>query len=88
MSPQIAVRLSPEEWAAVDAVVAKGRCPSRAAVIRESLALFLREEREKEIVESYRRGYAEHPDTEEWVGELGIALLAEFDAENPEPEPL
>lgn len=87
MSPQIAVRLSTEEWAAVDAVVAKGRCPSRAAVIRESLALFLREEREKEIVEAYRRGHEQTPRDEAregWIGETGRKSLEEFYADRPE----
>lgn len=85
MSPQIAVRLSAEEWAAVDAVVAKGRCASRAAVIREGLALFLREEREREIVESYRKGYGEHPQ-EDWIGEWGLQSLAELSRQDPWPE--
>lgn len=87
MSPQIAVRLSADELTAIDALIAKGRCPSRAAAIRESLAFFLREQRELEIVEAYRRGYGEHPQ-EEWIGEDGLLLMAEFAAENPEPEPL
>ena len=44
--------------------------------MRAALKLLLREEREREIVEAYRRGYAEHPQ-EEWVGEVGLALWEE-----------
>jgi hypothetical protein len=45
----------------------------------------LREEREREIDEAYRRGYGEHPQ-EDWVGEAGLAGLAAFDrAEGGEP---
>lgn len=89
MSPQIAVRLSAEEWAAVDAVVAKGRCASRAAVIREGLALFLREEREQEIVEAYRRGYEAVPYDEEldgWTARAGLAALNALQGEDPWPQ--
>ena len=89
MSPQVAVRLSTDELAAIDAVVATGRCPSRAAVIRESLALFLREEREREIVEAYRRGYGEQPQ-EEWIGRAGLLaganLFRELEGEELAPE--
>jgi Arc/MetJ-type ribon-helix-helix transcriptional regulator len=87
MSPQIAVRLSADELTAIDALIAKGRCPSRAAAIRESLAFFLREQRELEIVEAYRRGYGEQPQ-EEWIGKDGLALLEEFYADRPEDEGL
>ena len=61
MSLQIAVRLSDAEVEKLDALVAAGRYPSRAAAVRAGLELLFREEREREIVEAYRRGYGEHP---------------------------
>ncbi len=45
----------------------------------------LREEREREIEEAFRRGYGEHPQ-EAWFGEVGLAALAALDrAEGGEP---
>ena len=45
----------------------------------------LREEREREIEEAFRRGYGEHPQ-EAWIGEVGLAALAALDrAEGDEP---
>lgn len=84
MSPQIAVRLSAEEWAAVDAVVASGRCASRAAAIREGLALLLKAEREREIAEAYRRGYGEQPQ-EEWIAEAGLWAAGLLNEQDPWP---
>ena len=62
--------------AAVDGAVRAGRFESRAAAVREGLERLLRDEREREIAESYRRAYATHPE-EEWLGEVGLALAAE-----------
>ena len=61
MSQQIAVRLSTAEVEKLDALVSAGRYPSRAAAVRAGLELLFREEREREIVEAYRRGYGEQP---------------------------
>jgi Arc/MetJ-type ribon-helix-helix transcriptional regulator len=69
----------------LDALVGKGRFANRSEGLRFALAALLREEREHEIEEAYRRGYGEQPQ-EEWVGEVGLALLAAFDrAEGGEP---
>ena len=72
----------------MDDAVARGRFPSRAAALRHGLDLVLREEREREIEEAYRRGYGEHPQ-EEWVGTAGLAAMAELiGAEERDEEPL
>ncbi len=88
MSVQIAVRLGEEDLAHLDAAVARGAFPSRAAAVRTGLQRLLREDREQEIEQAYRRGYAEHPQ-ERWVGEAGLAqgarLLAEQEASPGEP---
>lgn len=76
MSAQIAVRIPEGDLAALDDAVRAGRFASRAAAVREGLTRLLREERNREIAESYRRAYSEHPE-EEWFGEVGVALLAE-----------
>lgn len=88
MSPQIAVRLSAEEWAAVDAVVASGRCPSRAAAIREGLALLLKQERDREIAEAYQRAAELPPDIEldRWVASAADRLGARLQEEDPWPQ--
>jgi len=71
----IPVVLTDNELAALDKAVAAGRFASRSAALRAGLAHVLREEREHEIVESYRRGYGKYPQ-EEWIGQMGLAALA------------
>lgn len=85
MTVQVPVRLTEADVAALDAAVARGRFETRSDALRAGLAHVLREEREREIDEAYRRGYGEHPQ-EDWVGEAGLAGLAAFDrAEGGEP---
>jgi Arc/MetJ-type ribon-helix-helix transcriptional regulator len=74
MTVQVRVRLTAEDIAAVDEVVASRRYSSRGEVLRAGLARVLAEERGRAIDEAYRRGYGEHPQ-EEWVGELGLAAI-------------
>jgi len=88
MSVQIPVRIPNEDAKKLDDAVARGRFANRSEALREGLALLLREEREREIVEAYRRGYEKHPQ-EEWVGELGLALFAAWvESEEAGKEPL
>ena len=61
----------------VDALVESGRFADRSEVLRTALAKLLREEREREIDEAYRRGYSMYPQ-EEWIGEAGLAFLDEW----------
>ena len=74
MTKQVPVRLTDEDLAAVDQAVASGRFASRSDALRAGLKAILREEREREIEEAYRRGYGEHPQ-EEWIGQAGLAAL-------------
>jgi Arc/MetJ-type ribon-helix-helix transcriptional regulator len=79
MSIQIAVRLAEEDLERLDAAIARGAFPNRAAAVRAGLLAVLREERERQIADAYRRGYATDPPEAE-IGEaglrLGTALLA------------
>ncbi len=82
---QIAIRLSPEELAEIDRLVAGHRYGSRAAVIRDALAGLRRAERDREIAEQYRRAYEQAPSTDEEVawGWAGAAALAEITRDEP-----
>jgi Arc/MetJ-type ribon-helix-helix transcriptional regulator len=86
MSEQITVRLSVEALAALDAAVRARRFANRAAALREGLDRLLREEREREIEDAYRRGYGAAPQ-EEWVGETGLAAFGAFVAAEEAGEP-
>jgi hypothetical protein len=46
----------------------------------------LREKRESEIAEAYRRGYGRHPQ-EDWVGEAGLELLEDFQRREESEDP-
>ncbi len=89
MSVQIAVRLAEGDLERLDAAVARGAFPSRAAAMRAGLIWLLREEREAQIHAAYRRAYSTDPQ-EDWVGEaglrLGTALLAGQELAGYEPE--
>jgi Arc/MetJ-type ribon-helix-helix transcriptional regulator len=74
---QVSVRLTEEDVAAVDAMVERGSFTNRSEALRAALASLLREEREREIEETYRRGYGEQPQ-EEWIGKAGLVLMAAF----------
>ena len=85
MTTQVPVRLTDADLAALDEAVAKGSFASRSDALRTGLKAVLREQREREIDESYRRGYGAYPQ-EEWIGEYGLASLeAFFAAEQDEP---
>ena len=88
MSIQIAVRLAVDDLKRLDAAIARGAFPSRAAAVRAGLDRLLREEREAEIAEAYRRGYATDVD-ESAVGEVGLrlgsTLLAAESLADPKP---
>lgn len=74
--------------AELDAAVRRGRFATRSEAVRAGIELLLREERDREIDEAYRRGYGEHPQ-EEWVGEVGLDAFAAFVvAEEAGKEPL
>ena len=79
MTVQVPVRLTREDVAALDAVVARGRFRTRSEALRVALVRLLADERQAAIDDAYRRGYGEHPQ-EEWVGEAGLAAFAAFAA--------
>jgi Arc/MetJ-type ribon-helix-helix transcriptional regulator len=88
MSHQIAIRLPEEDLSRLDEAIARGRFSNRATALREALERLLRDEREREIEDAYRRGYGEQPQ-EEWPGQLGLGAFAEFVAvEEKDAEPL
>jgi Arc/MetJ-type ribon-helix-helix transcriptional regulator len=85
MTVQVPVRLTDADLAALDRAVASGRFPNRSDVLRAGLKAILREEREREIEEAYRRGYGKYPQ-EEWVGQAGLAAFEAWHrAEGGEP---
>jgi len=85
MTTQVPVRLTDKDLAALDAAVEGGRFANRSEALRAGLARVLRDERERQIGDAYRRGYGAHPQ-EEWVGDVGLAGLTAFDrAEGGEP---
>lgn len=75
---QIAVRLADEELERLDAAIARGAFASRAEAVRAGLVRVLREEREAQIEQAYRRAYAATPDEVDEVGEVGLSLGAEL----------
>ncbi len=88
MTIQIPVRIPERDAELLDEAVARGRFASRSEALREGLALLLREEREREIEEAYRRAYEKYPQ-EDWIGETGLALFAAWvEAEERDKEPL
>lgn len=64
----------------LDGLVTSGRYANRAAALRAGLDQLARAEREREIAERYRRGYAAEPQ-EEWVGRAGLESGAKLLAE-------
>ncbi len=88
MSQQIAIRIPEDELAALDAAIARGSFPNRAAAVREALSRLLRLEHERAIDEAYRLGYGAEPQ-EEWVGKVGLAAFASLvEVEQKGEEPL
>jgi Arc/MetJ-type ribon-helix-helix transcriptional regulator len=77
MTVQIPVRIPEEDARKLDEAVARGRFASRSEALREGLARILREEREREIEEAYRRAYERYPQ-EDWVGEIGLWALTQI----------
>ena len=86
MTIQVPVRLTDEDLAALDRAVAAGRYTSRSDALRAGLRHLLREERELEIEEAYRRGYGKYPQ-EEWIGRAGLAALEAIFAAEQDGQP-
>ena len=85
MTTQVPVRLTDSDLAALDAAIERGAFANRSEALRAGLERILREERERELVELYKRAYAERPE-EEWIAKWGrAALSALHEAEGDEP---
>lgn len=81
---QIAVRMSEEELAELDRLVASGSYPSRAAAVRSALVALTERERRAEIAESYREAYARVP-PDDWFAESAATIMGEqLAAKDPE----
>lgn len=87
MTVQIPVRIPERDAELLDEAVARGRFASRSEALRAGLAMLLREEREQEIEEAYRRGYGKHPQ-EERIGQDGLILLQQRVESEGDTDPL
>jgi Arc/MetJ-type ribon-helix-helix transcriptional regulator len=70
--------MTESDLAALDNLINEGRFASRSEALRAGLARLVHDERERAIEDAYRRGYGEHPQ-EEWIGQVGLAGLEQFD---------
>jgi Arc/MetJ-type ribon-helix-helix transcriptional regulator len=83
--PQIAIRVSEEELALLDRLVAEEHFASRAAVIRDALARLRKEREDREMAEELRRAYERVPETQDerdWAL-AGLQLLAQSTKDEP-----
>src|SRR5918993_6034938 len=83
--PQIAVRVSEEELALLDRLVAEEHFASRAAVIRGALARLRKERDDQEMAAELRRAYERVPETQEEIdlGITGALIMAETTKDEP-----
>lgn len=81
------MRIPTEDIERLDEAIKHGHFPSRAAAVRAGIDHVLREAREREIEESYRRAYSKHP-REEWIAEASAAAMGELleQRERDDPE--
>lgn len=87
MAYQIALRIPDEDVKLLDKAVSRGRFRNRTAAIREGLREVLRQERDAEIDDAYRRAYKRVPQ-EEWMASDGLALLDAYSRAEGDVEPL
>lgn len=73
----VSVRLAHDQLAALDDAIANGWFPSRAEAIKQGLDVVIRHERARAFVDSVREGYERVPDTDDWIGEVGLELGAQ-----------
>jgi Arc/MetJ-type ribon-helix-helix transcriptional regulator len=83
MTVQIPVRIPDRDAELLDDAVARGRFASRSEALRAGLAMLLREERDREIADEYRRAYEKYPQ-EDWIGEVGLWALTQIVAAEEE----
>lgn len=83
---QIAIRLSDDDLDRLDAAVTQGRYPTRAAAVRAGVERLLRDERDHEIEEQYRRAYGAQPQDAS-PGRAGVALMADVIGREEQADP-
>ncbi|HMI99664.1 MAG TPA: ribbon-helix-helix domain-containing protein [Gaiellaceae bacterium] len=77
--------MTDSDLAMLDDLIEQGRFGNRSEALRAGLERLFEDERERTLEAAYRRGYGEHPQ-EEWIGQVGLAGLAQFDrAEGGKP---
>lgn len=82
MSEQLAVRLPDEDAAALEALVRRGRFPSKAAAVRGAVQALIEWERRREVGQAIVDGYRRSPQTDEEVARARHAALVSI-AEEP-----
>jgi len=70
--------MTESDLAVLDDLIEQGRFANRSEALRAGLARLIHDERERAVDAAYRRGYAEHPQ-DDWLGQVGLAGLAELD---------
>jgi Arc/MetJ-type ribon-helix-helix transcriptional regulator len=83
--PQIAIRLTDDELAGLDRLVAERHFASRAAAIRDALSQVRKAEEDRRITEAYERAYGGRAPTQEEIdiGRLGAYLAGELTKDEP-----
>ena len=77
---QIALKLPDELVGALDALVARGRFPSRSAAVRRGIEVVVAEQQRELLDTAYVEGYRNFPETEEELREaerLAVQSIAD-----------
>ncbi len=82
MTIQIADRIPDDIAQAIDGAVDRGEFATRTEAVRVALEGLAKRLRDDEIQAEYERAYGAIPQ-EEWVGALGLSLLAAAAADEP-----
>ena len=75
MTIQIAVRIPENVAHAIDRAVERGEYATRTEAVRVALEGLAKRVRDDEIRSEYERAYGAVPQ-EEWIGSLGLSLMA------------
>jgi Arc/MetJ-type ribon-helix-helix transcriptional regulator len=81
MSEQIAVRIPDELAAAIDALVASGRFPTKANAVRAAVAALVESERRRELGERIAEGYRRAPQDDDEVNAARNAAIRSIHGE-------
>lgn len=78
---QIAVKISDEQLALIDEMVARGDVPSRSAAVREGLAALIQARTRLDLDRRFREGFAAHPETDQEMREARRLAIDAIDEE-------